>query len=218
MKISRDTRVETAAEDGRKTGGLETVLIGPLPRILEVRLVARLVVGRVEVVAAAFEAGVHDREILVRKRHVDHDVGFERAEQFAQLRHAVGVDLGGLHAVAADGGRNGVAFGFGTAGQHHVREAGLAAIFCVTTVPTPPAPIISALHIELFGFKVRFHLNASKISFISAKQNPRAKFHDPGRPKPPEDARTPIACRRQPAAGKAKNTLLRKICRPGIGF
>ena len=32
-------------------------------------------------------------------------------------------------------------------------KTGLAAIFCVTTVPTPPAPIISALHIELFGFK-----------------------------------------------------------------
>ena len=125
----RHARVETAAEDRRESRGLEAVLIGPLPRVFEMRLVLRLVVGRVEVVAAAFEAGVHDREILVRKRHVDHDVGFERAEQFAQLRHAVGVDLGGLHAVAADGGRNGVAFGFGTAGQHHVREDGIGRDF-----------------------------------------------------------------------------------------
>ena len=110
----RHARVEAAAEDRREARSLEAVLIGPLPRVFEMCLVLRLVVGCVEVVAAAFEAGVHDRKVLVRKRHVDHDVGFERAEQFAQLRHAVCVDLGGLHAVAADGGRNGVAFGFGT--------------------------------------------------------------------------------------------------------
>ena len=89
------------------------------------RLVAGLVVGRVEVVAAALEAGVHDREVLIRQGDVDDDVGLEGAEQLAQRRHVVGIDLGGLHAVAADGGRHGVAFGFGTAGQHHVREDGI---------------------------------------------------------------------------------------------
>ena len=125
----RHARVEAAAEDGRKARSLEAVLIGPLPRIFEMRLVFRLVVGRVEVVAAAFEAGVHDRQILIRKRYVDHDVGFERAEQLAQLRHVVGIDLGGLHAVAADSCRHGIACGFGTAGQHHVRKDGIGCNF-----------------------------------------------------------------------------------------
>ncbi len=92
-------------------------------------LVLGFVVGRVEVIAAAFEAGVHDGQILVRKRHVDHDVGFERAEKFAELRHIVGIDLGGLHAVAADGGRYGIAFGFGAAGQHHIRKHGIGSDF-----------------------------------------------------------------------------------------
>ena len=121
----RNARVEAAAEDRRETRGLEAVLIGPLPRVFEMRLVLGLVVGRVEVVAAAFEAGVHDRQVLIRQRHVDHDVGFERAEKFAELRHVVGIDLGGLHAVAADGGRHGIAFGFGAAGQHHIRKHGI---------------------------------------------------------------------------------------------
>ena len=121
--------VETAAEDRREPGGLETILIGPLPRIFEMGLVLGFVVGRVEVIAAAFEAGVHDGQILVRKRHVDDDVGFEGAEQLAELRHIVGVDLGGLHAVAADGRRNGIAFGFGSAGQHHVRKDGIGCDF-----------------------------------------------------------------------------------------
>ena len=121
----RDTRVETAAEDGREAGGLEAVLIGPLPRVLEVRLVARLVVGRVEVVAAAFEAGVHDREVLIRQGHVHDDIGFEGAEKLAQLRNIVGIDLGGLHAVAADGCGDGVAFGLGPARKHHIRKDGI---------------------------------------------------------------------------------------------
>ena len=93
------------------------------------RLVARLVVGRIEVIAAAFEAGVHDREVLIRQGHIDHDVGFERPEQLAQLGDVVGIDLGGLHPVTADGGRHGVAFGFGTAGQHDVREDGIGGDF-----------------------------------------------------------------------------------------
>ncbi len=50
----RNARIEAAAEDRREARGLETVLIGPLPRIFEVGFVAGLVVGRIEVVAAAF--------------------------------------------------------------------------------------------------------------------------------------------------------------------
>ena len=118
----RHARIEAAAEDGRQAGSLEAILVGPLPRILEMGLVLGLVVGRIEVVAATLEAGIHDRQILIRERHVDHDVGLEGPEEFAQLRHVVGVDLGGLHPVASDGRGNGIAFGFGSAGQHHLRE------------------------------------------------------------------------------------------------
>ena len=121
----RHARVEAAAEDRRQARGLEAVLVGPLPRIFEMRLVAGFVVGRVEVVAAAFQTGIHDRQVLIRERHVDDDIRLEGPEQLAQLRHVVGIDLGGLHAVATDGRRHGIAFGFGTGGQHHVRENGV---------------------------------------------------------------------------------------------
>ena len=125
----RNARIEAAAEDRRQPRGLEAVLIGPLPRIFEMRLVLGLVIGRVEVVAAAFEAGVHDRQVLIRQGHVDHDVGTERAEEFAQFGHIVGIDLRGLDTAAADSRRNGVALGFGTAGQHHVRKNGIGGDF-----------------------------------------------------------------------------------------
>ncbi len=117
----RDARVETAAEDSGEPGSLEPVLISPLPRILEMRLV----IGRIEVIAPALEAGIHDGEVLVRQGDVDDDVGLERPEQFAQLGDAVGVDLRGLDPSPADGGGHGVAFGFGAAGEHHVGEDGI---------------------------------------------------------------------------------------------
>ena len=41
------------------------------------RFVPWLVVGRIEVIDAAFQAGVHDREILIGKGHVDDDIGTE---------------------------------------------------------------------------------------------------------------------------------------------
>ena len=86
------------------------------------RFVPWLVVGRIEVIDAAFQAGVHDREILIGKGHVDDDIGTEGAEEFAQFGNAVGIDLSGLYAAAADRRRNGVALRLGAAGQHHVRE------------------------------------------------------------------------------------------------
>ena len=121
----RHSRVEAAPQDRRQTRGLEAVLIGPLPGVFEVRLVTGFVVRRVEVVAAAFEAGVHDREILVRKGHVDNDIGLELPEQRTQFGDVVGIDLGGFDTAAADGGRDGVAFRFGAAGQHDVAEYGV---------------------------------------------------------------------------------------------
>ena len=93
------------------------------------RFVPWLVVGRIEVIDAAFQAGVHDREILIGKGHVDDDIGTEGAEEFAQFGNAVGIDLSGLYAAAADRRRNGVALGFGTAGQHNVREDGIGGDF-----------------------------------------------------------------------------------------
>ena len=82
---------------------------------------------------------------------VHHDIGLESPKQLAQIGYIVGIDLRSLHRVPADCS-NGITLRFRSAGQHHVRKIGLAAIFCATTVPTPPAPIIRALHIKFILF------------------------------------------------------------------
>ena len=88
--------VETAAEDGGQTSLLETVLIRPLPGILKVRLVLRLIVGGVEIVAAACQTGIHDRQILIRQGEVDHEVWLVTVEEGLQLLHVICIHLGGL--------------------------------------------------------------------------------------------------------------------------
>ena len=53
---------------------LKAVLVGPLPAVLELGLVRRLVVGGVQVVHPGLQAGVHDRQVLVGQGHVDDQV------------------------------------------------------------------------------------------------------------------------------------------------
>lgn len=62
---ARHAWVETATEDGRESGLLEALLVGPLPGIFEVGFVLGLIVGRVEIRATALQAGFHDGQILV---------------------------------------------------------------------------------------------------------------------------------------------------------
>ena len=69
-----DAGVEAAAQDRHDALRPKTLLVGPLPRVAELRLVAGLVIGRVEIVDARRQTGVHDREILVRQRQVDDNV------------------------------------------------------------------------------------------------------------------------------------------------
>ena len=95
-------RVESAAQYGGQSGLLETLLIGPLPAVLEVSLVFRLIVGCVQIVAAACQAGLHDSEVLIGQGQVHHQFGLVVVEERFELLHVVGVNLCGLdiHVVA----------------------------------------------------------------------------------------------------------------------
>ena len=92
----RHTRVEAAAEYCREACLLEAVLVGPLPRVFEMCLVFWLIVGRVEIVAAASQASVHDAQVLIGQGEVDYQVGLVAVEQLRELLNTVGVHLGGL--------------------------------------------------------------------------------------------------------------------------
>ena len=127
-----DAGVEATAEDGRQTSLLEAVFVGPLPGILEVCLVLRFVVRRVEIVTAACQTGVHDGQVLIGQGEVDHELRLVVREKSLQLLHIVGIHLSGGHSRKEEGGRRKeitlcldslhdlVAFFFAAAGDHKV--------------------------------------------------------------------------------------------------
>jgi hypothetical protein len=79
-------RIEAATENGGQARFLEAVLIGPLPVILEFCDVPRLIIRRVHIMGLGGETGVHDRQVLVRQRHVDHQVRLHLFDQGNRLR------------------------------------------------------------------------------------------------------------------------------------
>ena len=59
----------------RISGFLKTLTISPLPRVLEVSLILRLIVGRIKIVYATLQTGIHYSKILIRQSHVYDQVG-----------------------------------------------------------------------------------------------------------------------------------------------
>ena len=106
--------------------------------------IRRLVVGGVEIVDPALEAGVHDRQVLVGQGDVDHQLRLDAIDQGHQLRHAVGVDLGGFHRVVVQLlylGGDGVALGPGAAGDNDLsKDFGMLGAFLGDDVADPPGP------------------------------------------------------------------------------
>ena len=88
-----NARVEATTEDCGQSCLTEAVAISPLPRVLEVCLVFRLIVGCVEIVASARQASIHNGEVLIRQREVNNQLWLVIAEQCLQLLHIVSIYL-----------------------------------------------------------------------------------------------------------------------------
>ena len=119
---TRYARVEAAAEDSRETGFLEALAISPLPTILKVSHVLRLIVSGVEVVHATLKAGVHDSEVLVGQSHIDNDVGLVLLEESNKLGHTVGIDVVGDNVWLADGTSHGITLALRARSNHYLVE------------------------------------------------------------------------------------------------
>lgn len=115
-------------------------------------LLLGFVIGRIQIVHAAFETRVHNRQVLVGKRHVDDDIRPESPHQRRQLLDAVGIHPGRFNPSSAHLGGYVVGLALVRLANMISVNTGLAATLCATTVPTPPAPIISTLLIaKLFN-------------------------------------------------------------------
>ena len=117
--------VEARTQQRHQARVLEAVLIGPLPLVFELGLVARLVVGGVQIVHARRQTGVHDRQVLIGQGQVHDQFGLHLLDQGRGRRHVVGVDgrrVDGHAKARLHRFRDGVALGLGAAGQGDMRE------------------------------------------------------------------------------------------------
>ena len=118
-------RVKTATQDGGQPGLLKALAVSPLPAVLKVCLVARLIVGSVQIIHTAAQTGFHDGQVLIGKGQIDDHVGTVTLQQGDELVHIVGVHLVGGDVVLADGACHGITLGAVARGNHdlvkHVR-------------------------------------------------------------------------------------------------
>ncbi len=70
---TRYTRIETTTKDSSETCVLEAFLISPLPGVFEMSHILGLIVGGVEIVDSADQAGIHNGEILIGEGDIDHE-------------------------------------------------------------------------------------------------------------------------------------------------
>ncbi len=89
--------IETGAQQRHQPRLFKFVLIGPLPAVLELGGIQRLVVGGIHIIDARFQTGIHNGQILIGQRHIDHQIRFDAIDQRHQFRHVVRIYLGGLN-------------------------------------------------------------------------------------------------------------------------
>ena len=92
-KDARDAGIEARAEQRRDACFLEAIVVVPLPLVLELRRVLRLIVRRIDVMRLRRKARIHDLEILIGQREVQNDIGLLPLDQVDELRHIVRVHL-----------------------------------------------------------------------------------------------------------------------------
>ena len=90
---ARYARVETTTQDSCQSSILKTLLVCPLPRVLEVRLILRLVVGCIQIVYSARQTGIHDGEVLVWQGEVDAKFRLELLEERLELFYIISIHL-----------------------------------------------------------------------------------------------------------------------------
>ena len=115
------TGIEPAPEQGKDALVAEGFMLAPLPLVLELRLLRRLVVGGVKVVNARRQTGLHDGKILIGKRDIDQNVGIELLDQLDDFERLIGIHLRRLDFTLQLRG-NRLALRLCTAGQTDVRK------------------------------------------------------------------------------------------------
>lgn len=67
--------VKTAAQEADDAGFFEFFAVSPLPFVFKFGFILGLVVGGIHIVGLGRQTSVHDGQILVRQRQIEHEIG-----------------------------------------------------------------------------------------------------------------------------------------------
>ena len=124
-KHAGDAGVKARTQQRHQALFLEPVVIGPLPAVFELRLVLGFIVRGIEVIDARRQTGIHDRQILIRQRQIDDQLGRNLFDQASERRNFLGVDFIGLDRLAGallDRSGDRIALCLGPAGEVNLAE------------------------------------------------------------------------------------------------
>ena len=96
-KYAGYTRIKAASQQCGNARLFKFLTVCPLPFILKFCRVLRLIVRSIDIMGLRRQAGIHDRQILVRKRQVQHHIRVKFLNQGNQLIHVVCIHLRSLN-------------------------------------------------------------------------------------------------------------------------
>jgi hypothetical protein len=138
----RHAGIKAAAEQRGEAGGFEFLLIGPLPVVLKLGHVTRLVVRGVDVMHTGLQAGIHDGEILIGSATLMTTSGLKLFSSFTSSgtlsASTPAVWMGRFSSAAMPSHFDFVRL----ASMISPKTSGSWAHLWVTTRPTPPAPMM----------------------------------------------------------------------------
>ena len=85
--------VKAAAQQSRDASLFETFPISPLPLVLKLCRIFRLIVRSVHIIRFGGKTSVHNGQILIGKCHIDHNVRLFLFNQSDQLVYIIGIHL-----------------------------------------------------------------------------------------------------------------------------
>ena len=81
LRISRknagDAGIKSASQNGAETSFFEFFSIRPLILVFEFSCIFWFIVGSIDIMSSGFQTGVHNRQILIRQRQIQNNIGFE---------------------------------------------------------------------------------------------------------------------------------------------
>ena len=94
-KHARNSRIEAASQQRRKTGFFIFFSVGPLPFVLKLGRILRLIISRIYIMYSCLQTGIHNCQILIGQRQIQDYLRLLLSDQCCQFVYMICIYLRG---------------------------------------------------------------------------------------------------------------------------